>query len=94
MKDQLIGFDAVALGEFVRKTELKPTELLEIVIQRIEKLNPKLNAVIHKMYDQAREAAKSWEVMIGKGEAKDAVFCGLPFLLKDLVAECKGAPFL
>ena len=93
MKDQLIGFDAVALGEFVRKTELKPTELLEIVIQRIEKLNPKLNAVIHKMYDQARETAKSWEVMIGKGKAKDVIFCGVPFLLKDLVAECKGAPF-
>jgi len=47
MKDELSGYDAIALGELVRKKEVKPAELLEITIQRIEKINPKLNAVIH-----------------------------------------------
>ena len=60
MKDELISLDAIALGELVRKKEVKPTELLEVTIQRIEKINPKLNAVIHKMYDQARETAANW----------------------------------
>lgn len=58
MKDEFIGYDAITLGELMRKGEIKPTELLETVIQRIETSNPKINAVIHKMYDQAREVAK------------------------------------
>jgi amidase len=93
MKDELTSFDAIALGELVRKKEVKPTELLEITIQRIEKINPKLNAVIHKIYDRARETAANWGTAIQNGKAEGVIFCGVPFLLKDLVAECKGAPF-
>ena len=54
---QLFDYDGMALGELVRKKEVKPTELLEITIRRIEKMNPKLNAVNHKMYDQGWEEA-------------------------------------
>jgi amidase len=85
MKDEFIGYDAVALGELIRKGEIKPTELLETVIQRIERVNPKINAVIHKMYDQAREMAEAGPV--------EGIFSGVPFLLKDLIAEYKDAPF-
>jgi amidase len=94
MKDEFIGYDAIGLGELVRKKEVRPSELLEIIIQRIEKINPKLNAVTHKMYDQGRDTAQNWESEIKQGKGKDAVFCGVPFLLKDLVAECKGTPFV
>ncbi len=93
MKDELIGYDAIQLGKLVRKKEIKPTELIEVTIQRIEKINPKLNAVIHKMYEQAMETATSWEAKVHKGDAEGVIFCGVPFLLKDLVAECKGTPF-
>jgi len=57
MKDDGSDCDGVALGELVRKKEVQPTELLEITVKRIEKINPKLNAIIHKMYEQARETA-------------------------------------
>jgi amidase len=93
MKDELISLDAIALGELVRKKEVTPTKLLEITIQRIEKINPKLNAVIHKMYDQARETAANWGTEVHKGRAEGVIFCGVPFLLKDLIAEYKSAPF-
>ena len=93
MKDDLFDYDGVALGELVRKKEVKPTELLEVTIQRIEKINPKLNAVIHKMYDQSRETAENWNTQVQKGGAEGVIFCGVPFLLKDLLAEYKGAPF-
>jgi len=85
MKDELIGYDGIALGEMIRTGEIKPIELLETVIQRIERVNPRLNAVIHTMYDQARE--------IAEGKPADGLFAGVPFLLKDLIAEYKGAPF-
>jgi amidase len=93
MADELVGYDAVALNDLIRKGEITSLELLEITIRRIERTNPKLNAVIHKMYDQAREAAEIWDHDIRVGKTSDTVFCGVPFLLKDLVAECRGAPF-
>jgi amidase len=93
MFDELIGYDAIALGELIRKGEISPVELLEITIQRIEKVNPMVNAVIHKIYDQAIEKAENCNAEIRAGKSIDAVFCGVPFLLKDLVAEYKGAPF-
>lgn len=85
MADELIGYDAIALGEMIQKGEIRPTELLETIIQRIERVNPKLNAVIHKMYDQAREIAER--------RPAGGLFGGVPFLLKDLIAEYKGVPF-
>ena len=50
MQDEFAGYDAIGLGELIRKKELKPTNLLEMTIHRVEKINPKLNAIIHKMY--------------------------------------------
>ena len=93
MGDELVGYDAIALSELIRKGEISPVELLEITIQRIEKVNTKLNAVIHKMYDQARWTAENCNSVIRADKANGAVFCGVPFLLKDLIAEYKGAPF-
>ncbi len=91
--EEWISHDAIALGELVRKGEISPLELLESTIHRIEKINPALNAVIHKMYDEAHETAKTWSTRLNKDQAMDAVFCGVPFLLKDLLAEYKGVPF-
>jgi len=45
------------------------------------------------MYDQARETAENWDSEISAGRASDTVFCGVPFLLKDLIAEYEGAAF-
>lgn len=77
-------YDGLGLAELVRKREIKPGELVEEAISRIEKLNPRLNAVIHKMYDLAREAAE--------GDLPNGSFRGIPFLLKDLLAACAGVP--
>ena len=93
MKVELIEHDAIGLGEMVRDGEIKPSELVEMTIERIEHVNPKLNAVIHKMYDEARKRAEKWDKKISSGEVTDVVFGGVPFLLKDLVAEYAGAPF-
>jgi amidase len=93
MKEELAGYDAIALGELVRQGEISPVELLDVTIQRIEEINPKLNAVIHMMFDQARDTAEAWQTAIGKDREPVPPFCGVPFLLKDLLAEYKGAPF-
>ena len=58
--DELIEYDAIGLSRLIQNGEISPIELLDITIQRIEKLNPKLNAVKHKLYDQARDNALFW----------------------------------
>jgi amidase len=93
MTDELVRYDAIGLSELIRKGEITPPEILETTINRIEKINPRINAVIYKMYDQAREAAKIWSSLTKTTKIFDSIFCGIPFLLKDLIAECKGTPF-
>ena len=46
--------DATALGEHVRRKNISAAEAVEAAIVIIERLNPQLNAVIHRLYDMAR----------------------------------------
>jgi amidase len=77
-------YDGLGLAELVRKKEVKPSQLVEEAISRIERLNPQLNAVIHKMYDLAQKTAE--------GDLPDGFFRGVPILLKDLMADYAGVP--
>jgi amidase len=56
--DELYNHDAMALAELIRKGEMTAGELLEVVINRIEKLNPKLNAIEQINIELAREKAR------------------------------------
>jgi len=80
--DEYAFLDATALADLVRRKQVKPIELVEAAIERIERLNPTLNAVITPMYDQARAAATR--------QLSDGSFTGVPFLLKDLGATYGG----
>jgi amidase len=77
--------DGVALAEHVAKGEVTPLELVEAGVRAIEAQNPRLNAVIHKLYDMGREGAAA--VRPGAGP-----LAGVPFLLKELASSWKGAP--
>jgi amidase len=80
--EELAFLDATAQAELVRKKQITPAELLEAAIERIERVNPKINAVVTPMYDQARAAASS--------PLPDGPFTGVPFLLKDILAAYAG----
>jgi len=76
------AFDAIALAELVRRKQVKAIELVDAAVERIERLNPTLNAVVMPLFEQARAAAA--------GELPDGPFAGIPFLLKDLGAFLAG----
>jgi amidase len=76
--------DALGLAALVRAREVTPRELVEAAIRRIDRLNPRINAVVYRMDDEARRAADA-----GAG---DGPFAGVPFLLKDLLAHYAGTP--
>ncbi|MDP1632238.1 MAG: amidase [Caulobacter sp.] len=76
--------DGLGLAALVKTGEVSPAELVEAAIERIERHNPALNAVVHKAYDEARKVAA--------GRLPDGPFRGVPFLIKDLGAQVKGWP--
>lgn len=77
-------FDATSLAELVRARRASPRELVSASIERIESLNPTLNAVVHTMFERAlREADEP----VGAGP-----FAGVPFMLKDLLSWYAGEP--
>src|SRR5437588_9230053 len=76
--------DATEQARLVRDGEASPVELASEAIARIEELNPQLNAVIHPLFDEAREAAAD--------ELPDGPFRGVPFLVKDLSCYMAGIP--
>ncbi|MEE8554783.1 MAG: hypothetical protein V3T00_02900, partial [bacterium] len=56
--DEIAFLDATAQAELVRTKQVTPAELVDAAIDRIERLNPALNAVVTPLFDQAQEAAR------------------------------------
>ena len=73
---EIYELDATSQAELVKRGEISPLELVDAAIARVEEINPKINAVIHKHFDRARAQAKA--------DLPDGPFKGVPFLLKDL----------
>ena len=84
--DEFARLDATAQAELVRSGEVTPLELVEAAIARIERLNPRLNAVIHPLFDKARGQAADPAL-------PDGPFRGVPFLVKDAVCHTAGDPY-
>ena len=82
--DDIAFLDATAQAGLVRDGEVSAQELVTSSIERIEQLNPQLNAIITPLYEQALSAAQNIDPR--------APFGGVPFVLKDLVSECSDAP--
>ncbi len=78
------AYDAVGLAELVRGGKVTPAELLDAAIARVEARNPTVNAVVLRLYDEARRA-------IAAG-LPDGPLRGVPYLLKDLTASLAGVP--
>jgi amidase len=77
-------YDAVGLADLVRRREISATELVESALSAIERLNPRLNAVVRVLADAARSE--------GRNAIPDRPFCGVPFLLKDTGVSLSGVP--
>jgi amidase len=74
--------DAVNQAALVKKGEVTPLELLEAAIERIERIDPVINAVVIRWFDHARDTARA--------NLPGGPFRGVPFLIKDLFAGYAG----
>lgn len=74
---------ATELGRLIEAGELSPVEIVEAVLERIERLNPLLNAYLTVTADGAREQARAAEARARRGERLSPLD-GVPYSLKDL----------
>lgn len=83
--DEYARQDAVGLAELVRRKEVTPRELVEVALERLEQVNPRLNAVVHRLDERALAAAS--------GPLPEGPFRGVPFLVKDLDGTLADVPY-
>lgn len=84
MSDELAFLDATAQAALIASGKVKPLEMVDAAIARIERLNPQLNAVIIPLFEKARAAAA--------GTLPDGPFRGVPMLMKDFLGYTAGDP--
>jgi amidase len=84
LADDTRWLDATDQAALVRNGSVSAGELLEAAIERIEAIDPALNAVNLRWFDHARDVAA--------GALPEGPFRGVPFLLKDLWAAFDGQP--
>uniref|UniRef100_UPI001FCE7FAE amidase family protein n=1 Tax=Halomonas sp. EAR18 TaxID=2518972 RepID=UPI001FCE7FAE len=76
--------DGLALGQCVTSGEVSSTALVEAVVERLERVDPSLNAVVDRFYDEARAASR-------RPVDESQPFAGVPTLVKDLFSPVAGA---
>jgi amidase len=74
---------AVDLAALIRSRAVSPVEVLDAHLAVIERINPKLNAVVTLAADTARETAKAAEQAVMTGSALGSLY-GLPIGIKDI----------
>jgi len=75
-------YDGLDLADLIRKKEITARELAESALEGVQKINPRINAVIEFYVDRIENVD---ELLLPK-----TPFCGVPFFLKDLGAAEAG----
>ncbi len=83
MSDALCRESIAALAPRIERRDISPTELTQATLERIERLNPKLNAFLTVTAEHALEQARGAEAEIAAGNYRGPMH-GIPISLKDL----------
>ena len=76
---------AVELTALIRDKKLSPVEVVDSLLERIDRINPQINAFCTVVADQAREAARQAEAAVMRGDSLASLH-GVPVAVKDLTA--------
>jgi aspartyl-tRNA(Asn)/glutamyl-tRNA(Gln) amidotransferase subunit A len=74
----------VELAPRLRRKEVSPVEVTRACLDRVEKLNPALNAFITVTVESALAEARAAEIEISRGEWRGPLH-GIPLAMKDLI---------
>jgi aspartyl-tRNA(Asn)/glutamyl-tRNA(Gln) amidotransferase subunit A len=88
--NELHWLSAVEAARAITARELSPVELLQALLDRIERLDPKLNAFIRLDADAAMAATRAAEAEIAAGRPRGPLH-GVPVGIKDII-DVAGLP--
>ncbi len=82
--DELCALSAIDLAAHIRHKDVSAREVMEAHLARIERVNPKVNAIVTLVADRAMDGARAADAKQARGETL-GVLHGLPVAHKDLV---------
>lgn len=85
-RNDYVQMDATAMAEAIKKKHYSPTEILEQCQEAVEAMDPEINAIYYKAFEEARKQVKD-------GIDLDTPFAGVPILMKDAGGTVKGFPY-
>ena len=81
-KDSQRSAEAGSYKRQIEQKQVSPVEVVEAYQERIERLDPQLNAYLTVCHDEARQAAREAEHAIARGQYRGPLH-GIPFAAKD-----------
>lgn len=82
--EDILRLDGVEQAKLVRTRQIRADELVAAAIRRIERLDPQINALTQRYFDEALTSAR-------RG-LPAGPFRGVPFLVKDFYCHMQGKP--
>jgi amidase len=82
--DPLLFKSAASLARAIREKWISSEELIKLFIERIEEVNPRLNAVVQLRAEAALAEAREADQALARGDLRGPLH-GLPFTLKDAI---------
>ena len=82
--NEIIYASARTMAQAIQDKEVSAVELVDAHLQRIQEVNPAINAVVQIVADRARAEAAEADAALARGESKGALH-GVPFTLKDSI---------
>ena len=80
---EICYMSVIEMVKAIEDKQLSPVEIMDAVLSRIERLNPKINAYCTLVAESARKQAREAETMVMKGEELGRLH-GIPVSIKDL----------
>ena len=81
--EEVLRASALSLGRAIRAKQVSSMEVVAAYLQRIDQVNPTINAVVQRIDERARAEAREADDALARGETRGP-FHGVPFTVKDI----------
>ena len=81
---ELCDLTATQLRQMIGRKDISPVELVDACIERVERVDPQLNAMVTKSYERARAEARDAEKSVLYGDELGLLHC-LPVGINDRI---------
>jgi amidase len=81
--DEILSASALSLGKAIRARRVSSAEVVAAYLQRIDQVNPAINAVVQRVDERALAEAQAVDAALARGE-RGGPLHGVPFTVKDI----------